>query len=423
MAGPLQHKQRRPTDGNPLGARSAGDTLPGLAWEYLEELRVLQRTPASVLHRAKSLKVFFRWAEDRGLKRPSEVTRPMLERYQRHLFYFRKANGKPLSARTQHAHLCALRLYFRWLMRGGHIDANPASELLLPRLPRRLPQAVLSPEEAEAVLAQPDVSRPEELRDRAMLELLYSTGLRRSELANLKLYDVDASRCTVWVRLGKGRKDRVVPVGERALAWVQKYVDEVRPKLALAHDDGFLFIGDAGEYLVPDYFTQLVRHYLVRAGIEKPGSCHLFRHTMATAMLDGGADVRFVQEMLGHVSRPRYDADLHARQHREAEGRARGETPGRAPLAQHGCRAGSRCREGRAPRAARGRRRRRARRLKASHWRDASIAAVLASSDGGSALVAASAALARRLRCRARSPQQAPPTRSSTSQAALGRAT
>lgn len=302
MGGPLQHKQHRP-EGHPLGARpGAAGTITALAWEYLEEQRVLQRTPAAVLHKARSLKVFFRWAEDRGLSRPGDVTRPMLERFQRHLFYYRKANGKPLTARTQHAHLCVLRLYFRWLMRMGHIDANPASELQLPRLPHRLPQAVLSPEEVETVLGQLDLSRPEELRDRAMLELLYSTGLRRSELSSLKLFDIDASRGTVWVRLGKGRKDRVVPIGERALAWVQKYVEEVRPKLALAHDDGFLFIGDAGEHLVPDYFTQLVRHYLERAGIDKPGSCHLFRHTMATAMLDGGADVRFVQEMLGHVS-------------------------------------------------------------------------------------------------------------------------
>jgi integrase/recombinase XerD len=93
-----------------------------------------------------------------------------------------------------------------------------------------------------------------------MLEVLYSTGLRRSELAKLKLFDVDVSRGVLWVREGKGRKDRVVPAGERALAWVQKYVDEARPKLALAHDDGFLFIGDAGEHLVPDYFTHLVKH-------------------------------------------------------------------------------------------------------------------------------------------------------------------
>ena len=152
------------------------------------------------------------------------------------------------------------------------------------------------------MLARPDVSLPEGLRDRAMLELLYSTGLRRAELAGLLLFDVDATRGTVFVREGKGRKDRVVPVGERALAWTLKYLEEARPKLAGARDEGVLFLGDAGEGLHVDYLTQRVRQYVVAAGLEKPGACHLFRHSMATAMLEGGADVRFVQEMLGHVS-------------------------------------------------------------------------------------------------------------------------
>ena len=213
----------------------------------------------------------------------------------------RKPNGQPLAASTQYGALVVVRQLFRWLSRQAVLLANPASELQLPKLPQRLPQAVLSPEEVESVLAVPEVSTPAGLRDRAMLELLYSTGVRRMELVGLRLFDVDA-RGTVWVRQGKGRKDRVVPVGERALAWVRRYVDDARPKLAVAHDDGFLFLGDAGEVLHVDYLTQLVRRYLLAAGIEKPGACHLFRHSMATAMLEGGADVRFVQEMLGHAS-------------------------------------------------------------------------------------------------------------------------
>lgn len=285
-----------------MGERGPLGTLRAGAWEYLEELRVLQRTPAAVMHRWKSLKHFFAWCGDRGLSRPEEVTQTILERYQRHLFYARKRNGKPLSARTQYAALSSVKLLFRWLTRKKYLGANPASELLLPRLPQRLPQAVLSLEEAEGILAQPDISRPEELRDRAILEVFYSTGLRRAEVAALGLFDVDAGRGTIWVRQGKGRKDRVVPIGERALAWVLKYVEEARPQLALSKDEGQLFLGDAGEGLHPDYLSQLVRWYLKKAGFTKPGACHLFRHSMATAMLDGGADVRFVQEMLGHVS-------------------------------------------------------------------------------------------------------------------------
>ena len=209
---PRQHKLRRP-EGNPLGAPGVPGTLRGQAWEYLESLRVQQRTPAAVAGQAKSLTNFFRWCEERGLSRPEEVTRPMLERYQRHLFYARKRNGKPLSASTQYGHLATVRLYFRWLSRQGFLLANPASEIILPKLPQRLPRAVLNAEEAEAVLARPDVSLPEGLRDRAMLELLYSTGLRRAELAGLLLFDVDATRGTVFVREGKGRKRQSRPRG------------------------------------------------------------------------------------------------------------------------------------------------------------------------------------------------------------------
>ncbi len=298
---PRQHKLRRP-EGNPLGAPGAAGTLRGHAWEYLEGLRVKQRTAAAVAGQAKSLTNFFRWCEERSLTRPEEVTRPILERYQRHLFYARKRDGKPLSASTQYGHLATVRLFFRYLSKEGFLLANPASELELPKLPQRLPRAVLTAEEAESVLAKPDVTQPEGLRDRAMLELLYSTGLRRAELSRLLVFDVDATRGTVFVREGKGRKDRVVPVGERALAWTLKYLEEARPKLTGARDEGVLLLGDAGEGLHVDYLTQRVRQYIEAAGLEKPGACHLFRHSMATAMLEGGADVRFVQEMLGHAS-------------------------------------------------------------------------------------------------------------------------
>ena len=297
---PLQHKRGR-NEGHPLGPRPPPNSLRSHAWDYLEALRVLQRTPAAVKGQAKALTAFMSWCEERGLLRSEDVTRPILERYQRHLFYARKPNGQPLAASTQYGALVVVRQLFRWLSRQAVLLANPASELQLPKLPQRLPQAVLSPEEVESVLAVPEVSTPAGLRDRAMLEVLYSTGLRRMELVALRLFDVDA-RGTVWVRQGKGRKDRVVPIGERALAWVRRFVDDARPKLAAAHDDGFLFLGDAGEVLHVDYLTQLVRRYLEAAGIEKPGACHLFRHSMATAMLEGGADVRFVQEMLGHAS-------------------------------------------------------------------------------------------------------------------------
>jgi integrase/recombinase XerD len=153
----------------------------------------------------------------------------------------------------------------------------------------------LTVSEAEQVMAQAT-----NVRDRAILETLYSTGIRRTELVNLRLYDVDADRGVVMVRQGKGRKDRVVPIGERALAWIDKYRRELRPMVTL---DGrsALFLNNVGEPFTPPQLTRLVRGYVEASETGKRGSCHLFRHTMATLMLENGADIRYIQVMLGHV--------------------------------------------------------------------------------------------------------------------------
>jgi integrase/recombinase XerD len=130
---------------------------------------------------------------------------------------------------------------------------------------------------------------------------LYSTGLRRSELARLSLFDLDPERGTLLVRQGKGKKDRMVPIGERALAWVTKYLAEVRPLLAVEPDEGYLFLRAWGGPLTPPWLSDRVRSYVQKSGVGKLGACHLFRHTMATLMLEGGADFRYIQEMLGHA--------------------------------------------------------------------------------------------------------------------------
>jgi integrase/recombinase XerD len=178
---------------------------------------------------------------------------------------------------------------------------NPASELELPRLGHRLPKHVLSVSEVEQVLMQPNIDDPLGLRDRALMETLYSTGMRRLELANLKLYDLDTERGTVTIRQGKGNKDRVIPIGDRAAAWIEKYVADARPYLAVEPDDGTVFLSNAGEPFSLDHLSDLVRVYVDGAKIGKRGACHLFRHTMATLMLEGGADIRYIQAMLGHA--------------------------------------------------------------------------------------------------------------------------
>ena len=151
------------------------------------------------------------------------------------------------------------------------------------------------------VLAIPDLTGPLGLRDRAMLELLYATGIRRSELAHLKVFDLDVERATLAVRKGKGSKDRMIPTGDRAATWIARYLEDSRPRLATSPDDGVLFLTMDGEQFTVERLTQLARGYIHRSGIQKPGACHLFRHTMATLMLEGGADIRYIQQMLGHT--------------------------------------------------------------------------------------------------------------------------
>jgi integrase/recombinase XerD len=160
---------------------------------------------------------------------------------------------------------------------------------------------VLKAEEAEQVLQQPDIGHAAGLRDRAILETFYATAMRRMELANLKLHDPDAERGTVTIRQGKGKKDRIIPIGERALAWIAKYVAEARPLLLTGAGDGTLFVNGLGEPLQRKQLTEIVRRYVAASGIGKTGGCHLFRHAVATLMLENGADTRVIQQMLGHV--------------------------------------------------------------------------------------------------------------------------
>ncbi len=159
----------------------------------------------------------------------------------------------------------------------------------------------MTSDEVDRILNQTDVYGDTGIRDRAILETFYSTGIRRMELVNLKLVDIDLRYGSLMVRQGKGNKDRLVPLGERACAWIQKYLDEVRPGLVMGNDESYLFLTDYGEAFIKDRAGDLVRKYMEAAGIDKPGACHLFRHTMATQMLDSGADVRYIQAILGHA--------------------------------------------------------------------------------------------------------------------------
>ena len=250
--------------------------------------------------RERALWRFLEWADERSLDHPGQLTRPILEAWQRHLYLARKKDGQPLSPSTQQTLITALKAWFKWLARERHILVNPAHELVTPRIPRNLPKVLLTVAQVEHALAQPDVAGLTGVRDRALLELLYSTGMRRSEAARLQLPEIDLERGTVMIRQGKGRRDRFIPLGQRAAHWVARYLDEVRPKLATRLDDWTLFLTDYGEPYENNRLSDLVQRYLRMAGIAH-GACHALRHACATHMLEGGADIRYIQVLLGHA--------------------------------------------------------------------------------------------------------------------------
>ncbi len=270
--------------------------------QYLEWLRFSHFSEGTAKDRQLRVRYFMAWCLERSLLRPTEITKPILERFQASLFHARRRrDGLPLSVASQRNFLTSVKGFFRWLSRSNHVLFNPAADLILPRLSRRLPKHVLNEAEAERVINLPNVETPLGLRDRAILETLYSTGVRRMELITLRLYDIDRERGTLMVREGKGRGQRVVPIGDRALGWVEKYLAEVRSTLVVEPDEGYIFLTYAGAGFDPNSLTILAGTYVRRAELGKVGAVHLFRHTAATVMLEHGADIRFIQAMLGHA--------------------------------------------------------------------------------------------------------------------------
>jgi integrase/recombinase XerD len=289
--------ERRPI-GDPNDPRSFEVLIARyLEWRDVHNYSQLARGTCESVMRS-----FGRWAEERGMTRPADVTRGAVERYQRWLFHYRREDGRPLAVSTQRGQLVYVRSFFRWLAKERYLLYDPTSGVELPREPPRLPVDSFSLAEVEQVLSSVDVATPLGVRDRSILEVLYSTGIRRIELVRLDLYDLDPERGCLTVRQGKGGKPRVVPIGERALAWLRRYLEDVRPAWVAHAEEWALFVNTEGERFNPDGLGNRVARRIRDSGVrERRGSCHLFRHTMATLMLEGGADVRFIQEILGHA--------------------------------------------------------------------------------------------------------------------------
>jgi integrase/recombinase XerD len=247
-----------------------------------------------------SLSFFQKWALSLGLYLVLRITKENMNDFEVYLFNYKKTNGEPLTFLTQRQRISAVRSFFSWLFKQGYILYNPAADLEFPKKEKTLPRFILTEIEAEAILNQPDIKSIYGLRDRAVLEIFYSCGLRRSELLHLNVYDIDFNRKTLSVRKGKGQKDRVVPLGDRVLFWLKEYLTKSRPVILGSKEEDRLFAINGGHAMQCHQVGSIVRENMKQSGITKRAGCHIFRHTMATHMLQNGAGIRYVQQMLGH---------------------------------------------------------------------------------------------------------------------------
>jgi integrase/recombinase XerD len=262
--------------------------------DYLRFERGLSATTADAY--AADLAQFIGFLEDNGFESPGPVSVADLREY---VYQLKESGRAPASIRRK---ISSLRSYFGFLLAEGLIDRDPSELLEGPKTGRTLP-TVLTRNEVEALLEDADVRDPLGLRDRAILELMYATGVRISELVNLRVRDLDLEERLVRV-VGKGSKERIVPFGGVALDAVSTYLNESRPTLAQASGrtaGGTLFLGRRGRSLTRKGAWDIVRRHVLSAGIQKRVTPHTLRHTFATHLLQGGADIAAVQEMLGHA--------------------------------------------------------------------------------------------------------------------------
>ena len=275
---------------------------------FLDYLRVAAFSPRTIESYRSHLEVFLRYlAANTVTEEVADVTPEVLFRYQTFLYNWTGRRGRGLAIPTQAARLSAVRSLFRHLVKTGVLRFDPSSALTLPKRKHVLPRAILTKREVTRLLRAPNRSKALGLRDRAILEVLYSSGIRNAELRRLRLPDVDLTRGLLHINEGKGGQSRTIPLGRSACAAMGDYLRDARPYLLRAGGqqaagEQTVFVSKGGKPLLALGVIIPMRKYAERARIGKWISPHTLRHTFATHMLEGNADIRHIQVMLGHKS-------------------------------------------------------------------------------------------------------------------------
>lgn len=276
--------------------------------DFADHLALRNYAARTVSDYGYSLRSLATFLEQRAVASVGAVTAAHLTDFQRWFYYQPTRHGKARGVCNQNAVLAAVRSFFRYLHREGYVIRDPAAGLEYAREPRRLPRNILTPAEAKRIIEAAKATTPLGCRDRAILEVLYATALRRNELRFLKPGDVDLGQGLLRINDGKGGVDRVVPLGTLAARSVASYLNAIRPGLLRSRpgnrpsDSEWLFLSYTGRQIDPNTLNALVAKYTHAARVQKHVTCHVWRHSCATHLVQNHASLRHVQEMLGHRS-------------------------------------------------------------------------------------------------------------------------
>jgi len=308
MAGsiPLQVRELSakppPRHGNQAGRVSAaGDRKLGKLVEAYEEALWVRHAARTVPAYLADVRALLGWLEGRGIELQDVRTQDLLA-YQADLLAARKADGTPYSTSLHTNRITAMKSFFRFLYRRGFLLQDPAAAVEYPRVEHRLPSNVLTRQEARRILEAPDDGTNAGVRDRAILETFYATGLRVSELSRLTVHDVDTEERVLRIVQGKGGRDRNVPLTAAAGEAINAYLQRARPRMRGARHSALLFLAPRGGRMHISSLNDVVHSWAKKAGIKRRVTCHTFRHSVATHLLKGGADIRHIQAFLGHRS-------------------------------------------------------------------------------------------------------------------------
>ena len=275
--------------------------LSELIQGYLKHMKTIGRSGYTIKNARYELQKFITFMEQETAPTLDNLTRDILYEYQQELAFKISSKGKLLSLRTQGQCLSIIKAFTRFLKEQDYMILDPGDVIKLPKKPKRLPKVILNTTELKKIMEVADIRTNRGYRNRVMLEILYDTAIRRSELAGIKINNLDLYSGFIHVR-GKGDKDRVVPMSERVCRLVENYMVMVRPTYLQNKDPGYLILNRWGQRMDPNSVWAVVKRCAYLAGIKKNVSTHTFRHTCATHMLKNGAPVRHIQEMLGHES-------------------------------------------------------------------------------------------------------------------------